>query len=116
MTKAHQALAIDGGEPVRRQLLPYGRHSISNEDVAAVTEVLRSDWLTTGPKVGEFERAFAEFVGVRDAVAVAEVEGASGTIRFDEHGDRRQGVALSAVERDPEGRPVALSRGWLGEP
>ncbi len=53
---------------------------------------------------------------LRDAVAVAEVEGASGRIRFDEHGDRRQGVALSAVERDPEGRPVALSRGWLGEP
>jgi len=65
------ALAIDGGDPVRRELLPYGRQSVSNEDVAAVTEVLRSDWLTTGPKVDEFERAFAEYVGVREAVAVA---------------------------------------------
>jgi hypothetical protein len=49
-------------------------------------------------------------------VAVAEVEGASGLIRFDAHGDRRQGVALSAVERGPDGRPIALVRGWLGEP
>jgi len=53
---------------------------------------------------------------LRDAVAAADVEGASGTIRFDEHGDRRQGVALSAVEWDPEGHPVALVRRWLGEP
>jgi perosamine synthetase len=36
-----------------------------------VVEVLRSDWLTTGPKVGEFERAFAEAAGARDAVAVS---------------------------------------------
>jgi branched-chain amino acid transport system substrate-binding protein len=54
--------------------------------------------------------------GLRDAVAVAEVAGASGMIRFDAHGDRRQGVALSAVERGPDGRPIALVRGWLGEP
>jgi branched-chain amino acid transport system substrate-binding protein len=53
---------------------------------------------------------------LRHAVAAAEVEGASGVIRFDAHGDRRQGVALSAVETGPDGRPVALVRGWLGEP
>jgi branched-chain amino acid transport system substrate-binding protein len=53
---------------------------------------------------------------LRNAVAAGEVEGASGVIRFDAHGDRRQGVALSAVESDPDGRPVALVRGWLGEP
>ena len=53
---------------------------------------------------------------LRDAVAAAEVEGASGVIRFDAHGDRRQGVALSAVERGPAGRPIALVRKWLGEP
>jgi branched-chain amino acid transport system substrate-binding protein len=52
---------------------------------------------------------------LRDAVAGEEVEGASGTIRFDVHGDRRLGVALSAVERGPEGRSIALVRGWLGE-
>jgi perosamine synthetase len=45
--------------------------SISAEDIAAVVETLQSDWLTTGPKVREFERAFAEFVGAREAVAVS---------------------------------------------
>ncbi len=63
-------LAIDGGTPVRKTLLPYGRQSVSEEDIAAVTEVLRSDWLTTGPKIKEFETAFADFCGVHEAVAV----------------------------------------------
>lgn len=52
-------------------MIPYGKHRIEEEDIAAVVEVLRSDWLTTGPKVEEFERAFAEFVGAREAVAVS---------------------------------------------
>lgn len=68
--RAHSSpLAIDGGEPVRRTMLPYGRQSISEDDIATVVEVLRSDWLTTGPKVGEFEEAFAAVVGARNAVA-----------------------------------------------
>lgn len=64
-------LAIDGGPPVRQKLLPYGRQSIDDEDIAAVVAVLRSDWLTTGPMVGEFERAFAAATGAADAVAVS---------------------------------------------
>lgn len=64
-------LAIDGGRPVRQSLLPYGRQWITDEDVAAVTEVLRSAWLTTGPKVAEFEAAFAETTGADEAVAVS---------------------------------------------
>jgi perosamine synthetase len=51
-------------------MIPYGRQSIDEEDIQAVVEVLRSDWLTTGPKVDEFERAFADFVGAKEAVAV----------------------------------------------
>jgi perosamine synthetase len=51
-------------------MIPYGRQSIDEEDIQAVVEVLRSDWLTTGPKVDEFERAFADFVGANEAVAV----------------------------------------------
>lgn len=51
--------------------LPYGRQVIEEDDIAAVVAVLRSDWLTTGPKVGEFERAVAEFTGARHAVAVS---------------------------------------------
>ncbi len=50
---------------------------------------------------------------LRDAVARNEVEGATGRIRFDAHGDRRQGVALYSVEKTPLG-PRALVRGWLG--
>jgi perosamine synthetase len=64
-------LAIDGGTPVRARLLPYGRQTIDDHDVAAVTETLRSDWLTTGPKVAEFERALAAAAGAKDAVAVS---------------------------------------------
>ncbi len=51
--------------------IPYGRQSIDEEDIKAVIEVLRSDWLTTGPKVQEFEEAFATQVGTKYAVAVS---------------------------------------------
>jgi perosamine synthetase len=64
-----EALAIDGGAPVRDTLLPYGRQSVDEEDIQSVVDVLRSDWLTTGPKVGEFEEEFAAFVGAKYAVS-----------------------------------------------
>lgn len=64
-----QILALHGGTPVRKTLLPYGRQSIEEDDVQAVTAVLRSDWLTTGPKVVEFEEAFAAYVGTKHAVS-----------------------------------------------
>ncbi len=51
--------------------LPYGRQSIDEDDIEAVVEVLRSDWLTTGPAVNLFEEAVASFVGTRHAVAVS---------------------------------------------
>jgi perosamine synthetase len=66
---SQEVLAVDGGTPVRRTLLPYGRQSIGEDDIQAVVDVLRSDWLTTGPKVGEFEEAFAAWVGARYAVS-----------------------------------------------
>jgi perosamine synthetase len=64
-----ETLAIDGGTPVRAKLLPYGRQSLDDADIQAVVEVLKSDWLTTGPKVGEFEERFAAWVGARHAVS-----------------------------------------------
>jgi UDP-4-amino-4,6-dideoxy-N-acetyl-beta-L-altrosamine transaminase len=64
-----ELLALHGGTPVRSTLLPYGRQSIDEDDIQAVVKTLRSDWLTTGPKVGEFEEAFASFVGAKYAVA-----------------------------------------------
>ncbi|OKO76726.1 aminotransferase DegT [Bradyrhizobium sp. NAS80.1] len=50
--------------------IPYGRQTIDDEDLASVAEALRSAWLTTGPRVGEFERAFADFCGASQGVAV----------------------------------------------
>ena len=52
-------------------MLPYGRQCVDEEDIRAVVEVLRSDWLTTGPKVQEFEMTFADLVDAREAVAVS---------------------------------------------
>lgn len=51
-------------------VIPYGRHEISEDDVAAVVAVLRSDWLTQGPMVPRFEEAVAAYCGARYAVAV----------------------------------------------
>ena len=62
-------LAIDGGTPVRPTLLPYARQVIDDSDVAAVSEALRSDWLTTGPRVPEFEHALEAATGARHAMA-----------------------------------------------
>ncbi len=63
-------LAIDGGQPVRDTLLPYGRQAVDEADIQAVVEVLRGDWLTTGPAVRAFEEAVAGYLGTREAVAV----------------------------------------------
>lgn len=49
--------------------LPYGKQYIDQDDIKAVLEVLQSDWLTTGPKVKEFENALARRVGTTYAVA-----------------------------------------------
>lgn len=54
-----------------RSFLPYGRQQIDEDDIQAVVDVLRSDWLTTGPKVAEFEQAVADYVGTKYAVAVS---------------------------------------------
>lgn len=51
--------------------LPYGRHCIDDDDIAAVTQVLGSDWLTTGPAVEHFEKTLKAVTGASHAVAVA---------------------------------------------
>ncbi|HVO47222.1 MAG TPA: UDP-4-amino-4,6-dideoxy-N-acetyl-beta-L-altrosamine transaminase [Steroidobacteraceae bacterium] len=52
-------------------MIPYGRQLVDDEDIRAVADVLRSDWLTTGPQVRAFEDALAGFCGARHAVAVS---------------------------------------------
>ncbi len=54
-----------------RKNIPYGRQNITEEDIAAVVEVLRSDWLTQGPTIAKFEQAVADYCGVQYAVAVS---------------------------------------------
>lgn len=54
-----------------RPYIPYGRQTVDEDDIAAVIEVLRSDWLTTGPAVTRFEEVFAAYVGAQHGVAVS---------------------------------------------
>src|SRR5690606_36884881 len=56
--------------PNMSDFLPYGRQSVNDDDIAAVAEVLRGDWLTTGPAVTRFEADLAEHTGGTPAVAV----------------------------------------------
>lgn len=51
--------------------IPYGKQTIDEDDIQAVCEVLRSDYLTTGPKIAEFEEIVADYVGAKYAVAVS---------------------------------------------
>lgn len=60
-----------GAETGKKPFLPYGRQSIDEDDIAAVSSALRGDLLTTGPLVEKFERMLARIVGARDTVACA---------------------------------------------
>ncbi len=53
------------------KFIPYGRQCVDESDIKAVVDVLRSDWLTTGPTVDAFEKAVADFVGAEFSVAVS---------------------------------------------
>ena len=66
-----EKLAMHGGGAASGRLLGYGRQTIDEDDVAAVADVLRSDFLTCGPATERFERAVAEAAGARYATAVA---------------------------------------------
>jgi perosamine synthetase len=60
----------DRDGPVEAGFLPYGKQEIGDADVKAVVEALCSGWLTTGPRVSEFEKAFAAHCGAAEGVAV----------------------------------------------
>ncbi|MEX1028724.1 MAG: UDP-4-amino-4,6-dideoxy-N-acetyl-beta-L-altrosamine transaminase [Paenibacillaceae bacterium] len=62
-------LAIHGGPPVRKSMLPYGKQSIDDDDIAKVVHILKSDYLTQGPAITEFEQAVASRAGASYAVA-----------------------------------------------
>lgn len=66
INQGHQGVHL-----LRGEFLPFSRPSLTEEDIAAVSEVLRSGWITTGSKAAAFERAFADYVGCAGAVALA---------------------------------------------
>ena len=65
-----EKLAIKGGYPVRGGKIYYGRQWIEEDDIEAVVDVLRSDYITCGPKVEEMERTLEAYTGAKHAVAV----------------------------------------------
>lgn len=66
-----EQLAIFDGKPVRESKLSYGRQYIDDNDIQSVTEVLKSDFLTCGPKIAELEKKLCEVTGAKYAVAVS---------------------------------------------
>ena len=52
------------------KFIPYGHQSIDEQDIKEVVKVLRSDWITTGPKIAEFEKELCRYIGCSHAVAV----------------------------------------------
>lgn len=93
-------------------MIPYGRQSLDDDDVAAVVAVLKGDWLTQGPHVGEFEEALAAKVGARFAVAfssgTAALHGATSAAGLGP-GDRIVTSPLSFVASANCGRFVGAS-------
>jgi UDP-4-amino-4-deoxy-L-arabinose-oxoglutarate aminotransferase len=87
-------------KPVRTNFLPFSRPSIIESDIAAVAEVLRSGWITTGPKAAEFENNFCEYVGCRGAVALT-----SATAGMH--------IALKAYDIGPGDEVITPSMTWV---
>lgn len=64
-------LAINGGNPVSKEFLPYGKQAIDENDIDSVVKVLRSDYLTTGPVNDEFEQSLCEYTGAKYGVTIS---------------------------------------------
>ena len=88
---------------MRDTFLPFCRPSISEEDIAAIGEVLRSGWITTGPRVGALEEAVARRTGAKHAIAAT-----SGTALMH--------LALQALGVGPGDEVVGPSMTWVSTP
>ena len=71
MTVRKNLPALEGGVPVRQEGLPFHRSPIDEEGIQAVSETLRSGWLTIGPKTEAFEAALADYIGAEHAIAIS---------------------------------------------
>ena len=98
-----------------KRLLSYGRQSIDDDDIAAVADVLRGDFLTTGPMAGKFEQAFARAVAAPFAVVCSSGTAALhlAALALDiGNGDRRRG-AVDDVPGNRQCRSPGGCRGGL---
>jgi dTDP-4-amino-4,6-dideoxygalactose transaminase len=71
-----ERLALHGGAPVRNDFLVFGKPCIGEAEIEELLDTVRSGWLGTGPKTRRFEEMFAEYIGIRHAVAVSSCTGA----------------------------------------
>jgi len=85
---------------MRSKFLPFSQPSITKADIDAVSEVLRSGWITTGPKAAEFEQKFCDYVGCPGAVALS-----SATAGMH--------LALKALGIGPEDEVITPSMTWV---
>ena len=85
---------------MRGEFLQFSRPSISDADISAVSEVLRSGWITTGPKTSEFEQKFCDYIGCAGAVALS-----SATAGMH--------LALQALGIGPEDEIITPSMTWV---
>ena len=88
---------------MRQQFLPFSQPLISEEDIAAVTSVLRSKWITTGGECLELEKEFASLMGASGAVAVASATGG-------------MHIALKALGIGPGDEVITPSMTWVSTP
>ncbi len=66
-----KTLAIDGGKPVREKAIYYGHQYLDDEDIQAVVNVLKSDYLTCGPEIEKLEKKLCDITGAKYAVAIS---------------------------------------------
>lgn len=85
---------------MRSEFLPFSRPTITEGDISAVADVLRSGWITTGPNATEFENEFCEYVGCRGSVALA-----SATAGMH--------LALKALDIGPGDEVITPSMTWV---
>ena len=64
-------IALKGGKPVRDVIIPYGKQYIDADDIKSVSETLKSPYITTGPKVEEFEKKLCDITGAKYSVAIS---------------------------------------------
>lgn len=88
--------------PKEHKFLPYGRQHVTPEDIEAVVKVLRSDWLTQGPDIEDFEDALARRVGARHVVVCA-----SGTAALH--------LAMLALKVGPGDRVITSANTFLAD-